>query len=277
MKISKLTISHFRGINNATLYFQGHSLMVGKNNVGKSTICEALDLVLGPDRLNRSNPIDEYDFYNGDYYSEDEENPKEIKVEVTLIDISNELQSIFNGHLEFWDKTTEMILDMGQVDEVDDESVEECLRLIFIGKYDAEEDEFIAKTYYSHSPNEDQGILTEVRKTQKRQIGFLYLRALRTGRRALSLERGTLLDILLRIGEIRPKFWEGTRKRLLNLNPPLDDSIGALRNVLDNIEKRIGLYIPLPKGHKATTLHVSQLTREHLRQTLSFFMSSSSG
>lgn len=41
--------------------------MVGTNNVGKSTICEALDLVLGPDRLNRFPPIDEHDFYNGFY------------------------------------------------------------------------------------------------------------------------------------------------------------------------------------------------------------------
>jgi putative ATP-dependent endonuclease of OLD family len=45
MKVSKLSISKFRGIQEATLYFDGHALMVGKNNVGKSTICEALDLV----------------------------------------------------------------------------------------------------------------------------------------------------------------------------------------------------------------------------------------
>ena len=42
--------------------FDGHTLMVGSNNVGKSTICDALDLVLGPDRLNRFPPIDEFDF-----------------------------------------------------------------------------------------------------------------------------------------------------------------------------------------------------------------------
>ena len=69
MKICKLNISHFRGIKNAALNFNGHNLMVGKNNVGKSTICEALDLVLGPDRLNKISPIDEYDFYNSEYLS----------------------------------------------------------------------------------------------------------------------------------------------------------------------------------------------------------------
>ncbi len=53
MKVVRLTISNFRGIKSAELLFDGHTLMVGSNNVGKSTLCEALDLVLGPDRLNR--------------------------------------------------------------------------------------------------------------------------------------------------------------------------------------------------------------------------------
>ena len=57
MKVVRLTISNFRGIKSAELLFEGHTLMVGTNNVGKSTLCEALDLVLGPDRLNRFPPI----------------------------------------------------------------------------------------------------------------------------------------------------------------------------------------------------------------------------
>lgn len=67
MNVVKLTIENFRGIRSASLFFEGHTLFVGTNNVGKSTICEALDLVLSPDRLNRFPPIDEHDFYNGSY------------------------------------------------------------------------------------------------------------------------------------------------------------------------------------------------------------------
>jgi putative ATP-dependent endonuclease of OLD family len=275
MKISKLDITNFRGVKEASLYFEGHTLLVGRNNIGKSTICESLDLVLGPDRINRASAIDEYDFYNGLYLNEDEESI-EIKIEVVLIDISDELKSVFRSYIEFWHTGRQEILSEGDIDVADEEIVEECLRITFIGKYDPEEDEFVAKTYYSHSFDEEEGVfLDEISKSKKRMIGFLYLRALRTGSRALSLERGTLLDILLRVGEIRPKFWEETREKLQNLNPPLDDSIGSLRKVLDNIEQRVGQYIPLPNNHKATTLHVSQLTREHLRKTLSFFMSSS--
>jgi len=56
MKIARLSISNFRGIKNAEFHFDGHALLVGPNNVGKSTVCEALDLVLGPDRLKRRPP-----------------------------------------------------------------------------------------------------------------------------------------------------------------------------------------------------------------------------
>ena len=42
-------------------------------------------------------------------------------------------------------------------------------------------------------------ILKLFRKKDKRNCGFLYLRTLRTGSRALSLERGSLLDIILQM------------------------------------------------------------------------------
>lgn len=48
MKVVRLKITNFRSIKSAELHFDGHCLIVGPNNVGKSTICEALDLVLGP-------------------------------------------------------------------------------------------------------------------------------------------------------------------------------------------------------------------------------------
>lgn len=67
MKVARLSIANFRGIKFASLLFDGHTLMVGSNNVDKSTICEALDLVLSYDRLNRFPPVDEFDSYNAQY------------------------------------------------------------------------------------------------------------------------------------------------------------------------------------------------------------------
>ena len=57
MKISQVTIQNFRGIGSASLLFPDHVLLIGDNNTGKSTVLEAIDLVLGPDRLSRRTSI----------------------------------------------------------------------------------------------------------------------------------------------------------------------------------------------------------------------------
>ena len=67
MKIEKISIENFRGIKNGNLFLDSHSVFVGDNNSGKSTVFEAIDLVLGPERLSRHPVIDEHDFYAGEY------------------------------------------------------------------------------------------------------------------------------------------------------------------------------------------------------------------
>ena len=71
MRVRRLVVKNFRGVSSGQIDFPGHSLLVGGNNIGKSTICEALDLVLGPERLFRRPIIDEHDFHNGKYLTDD--------------------------------------------------------------------------------------------------------------------------------------------------------------------------------------------------------------
>ena len=59
MQVSRLTLENFRGSKSAELEFDGHTLLIGGNNVGKSTICEALELALGPDRQRRFPVVEE--------------------------------------------------------------------------------------------------------------------------------------------------------------------------------------------------------------------------
>ncbi len=272
MRVARLKITNYRGIADATLHFSGHALLVGTNNVGKSTVCEALDLVLGPDRLAKSPPVEEFDFYNARYLEEDQETPRRLSVEVVLTGLTDEVTSTCGTHLEFWHTTEHRLLAEGEADLVDASEVETCLRLESIGRYDPEEDEFEAKTYFSHSPDAPEGERKVVSRTVKRMFGFLYLRALRTGSRALSLERGSLLDTILRLGSIRTGLWEQTIERLHDLDPPIDDDAVGLQPVLASLQERLGQYIPTQGKESGAKLFVSQLTREHLRKTLSFFL-----
>ena len=93
MKICKVSINNFRGIKSGSVLLDGNSVFVGDNNSGKSTIFEAIDLVMGPDRLSKRPVIDEHDFYAGEYLID--ETPVEIIIEVIVIDLSEEhLQAI---------------------------------------------------------------------------------------------------------------------------------------------------------------------------------------
>ena len=279
MKIVRLSITNFRGIKSAELLFDGHTLFVGSNNVGKSTICEALDLVLGPDRLNRSPAIDEFDFYNAQYLKPAEKEGEEstlikLRIEGVLIDLSEAILTKCGGHLEFWHVEEKRLLAEGEADNVKPPISVPCLRLETVGIYNPEEDEFEAKTYFSHSPDAQDGNLTLVPRHIKREFGFLYLRALRTGSRALSLERGSLLDIILRTKGIRTALWEKSIQRLRALDIEADAT--EIAPVLREIEDRLARYIALEAPGDATKLYVSELTRDHLRKTMAFFLALSS-
>lgn len=64
MKLTRLEISNFRGVESATIYFGQHTVIIGQNNSGKSTIIDAIALLLGRERLARE--IGDYDFLGGD-------------------------------------------------------------------------------------------------------------------------------------------------------------------------------------------------------------------
>jgi len=275
VQVKKLKIENFRGINAAELEFNGHTLLVGRNNVGKSTICEALELALGPDRQSRFPVVEEFDFYNA-LYLDNEQKPVPIRIEVLLTDVSASVQKACANYLDRWNTEAGKLVDVGEIEKVDHAKCVWALRLLTIARYNAEEDEFEAATHYvsSYDPEDEDG--SRVPKAIKRLFGFLYLRTLRTGSRALTLERNSLLDMILRLQSLQTGIWEDVRNRLENLDPPIDAGAEKLGAVLETIEERLAEYIPMDQPGSATRIFVSQLTREHLRKTLSFFLSLSS-
>ncbi len=281
-----------------------HAVLIGDNNTGKTTILEALDLTLGPDRLNRRPPVDEHDFYLGRYLAkktnpaqpeetgvvttdqaqavepalianlvEQEEAPR-IEVEVTIVDLSEEQKARFGDYVEFWDTDADKFYDAPPPQGVDPEHIAEALRVTFHGWYDAEEDDFEGKTYFTRSLTEGASPV-EFRKKDKQICGFLYLRSLRTGSRALSLERGSLLDIILRLKEVRPQMWEDTIDKLSGFSVAADPALG-LSGVLESINTALKKYVPKEWGVEPH-LKVSNLTREHLRKVITAFIATGEG
>jgi putative ATP-dependent endonuclease of the OLD family len=308
MQISRVNIKNFRGIKSASIILPKHCVLIGDNNTGKTTILEAVDLVLGPDRLNRFPSIDEHDFYEGKYVEDtpvkqvrhngeessaahnsegsnvvEDSSPSEekayavspkIEIEVTIIDLTEEQRGRFGNYIEFWDKSTNNFYDEPDPAGVDRGTITEALRVTFIGYYNPEEDDFDGKTYFSRSLSEsDEPDVFS--KTHKQICGFLDLRSLRTGSRAVSLERGSLLDIILRLKEVRPRMWEDTINQLRAYSVATNPQLG-ISSVLQSINAALRKYVPKEWGIEPH-LKVSNLTREHLRNVITAFIATGEG
>lgn len=63
MEIAELKIEGFRGILSGQIRFGTHTILVGANNCGKTTVIEAMALLFGRDRMVRS--LTEHDFHGG--------------------------------------------------------------------------------------------------------------------------------------------------------------------------------------------------------------------
>lgn len=283
MRVRRLTIENFRGVRSGQVDFRGHTLLVGGNNIGKSTVCEALDLVLGPERLFRRPVIDEHDFYKGKYLSADNK-PVEIIIRALLTDLSEEAERRFHRHLRRWNDIDGQFVDeSGDGPEAADAvGTVWTLPVVFIGRYEADEDDFIGNTFFDHpidemdeeEPAEQQlgGGRKIFGREQKRLCGFIFLRTLRTGSRALSLQRGSLLDTVLRLGGSGlTEMWEKTLAGLRGLDPAIGE-IEQLKTIRDEIRKRLARFVNLSADDDATGFFASDLTRDHLRDVVRLFL-----
>lgn len=271
MHIVRVQVRNFRGIAEGKVLLDGHSVLVGDNNAGKSTLLEAIDLVLGPERLSRRPVVDEHDFYAGVYVDVEKKEVFPIQTEVVVAGLSEDQQRHFRDHLEWWDSGARLLMDGPPPAGVDQPHVWAVLRVFFNGWYDFEEDDFAGDTYYA-VPQLPDGGNSRFTANDKRRCGFLYLRTLRTGTRALSLERGSLMDIILRLQDTRLKMWENLLTQLRQLPAGEQEQVRAL---LESVQTAVRHYVPAD-GAENPHMRVSDLTRETLRRALTVFMGTGS-
>ena len=151
MQVARLEINNFRGIQSADIFLTKHSVLLGDNNTGKTTILEALYLALGPDRLSRGTVIDEHDFFLGKYLPDTSKeelvaepvadaqpspaeaiagldpvdllSPPKIVVTVTVIDLSVDQLARFGDYVEFWDLESKLLYQESAPEGVDATSI----------------------------------------------------------------------------------------------------------------------------------------------------------
>jgi putative ATP-dependent endonuclease of OLD family len=191
-------------------------------------------------------------------------------VEVTIIGLDAGHLARFRNNLEFWRGSDRSLLTAGDIVGVAQADVEPAVRIRFEGAYDPENDDFGCKTWFAVPRQADGTPSSECRTADKREFGFLHLRALRTGNRALSMEKGSLLDIILKTYEVRTQMWEALLGRLRNLDVvgAADEEFGVILVAIRDAMRDI---VP-GEWADAPHLRVSELTREDLRRVLKSFL-----
>ena len=164
VRILRCSIKNFRGFDDVEIVPRGHVLLVGEPRSGRSDLLAALSKVFEVD-LTR---LDERDFHRGDITTE-------IMIEVTLGDLSQELQQRFLDELEFWNPVETTL-----VAEVDDLSrlavdADPALRLAYRGRWDEVDERGDQTIFWPKHSDPATDLLHRVRREDRRVLPFHHL------------------------------------------------------------------------------------------------------
>jgi len=184
MKIALLEISNFRGIRTGKVVLGDHSVLIGPNNSGKTTVIEALALVLGRDRLVRS--LTEHDFFGSDPGANDR-----IRIVATVVGFGTENPADHpdwfrdgRGVPLWFDRTTETVA----AERANDAQTLAC-QIIFSARFDRESLEVETARHFADAEDIDvfaEESFVSVPPKLIREIGLFIMPAGRTWDRMLS-------------------------------------------------------------------------------------------
>lgn len=182
MYVCHLNIEGFRGIRSAEIVFGPHSVLLGANNVGKSSIVDALGLVLGRDKLVRS--LGDYDFFGGLPTPQ-----SRIRIVATLTGFEPDDP---DKHFE-WFNTNKGIApfwwDGTKVHHVADrpKDTQVCAQIAFVARFDEDELEVETIRFFLDGDGDPfEQDVTPVSQEHLKAVGFFLLPSHRTWDRVVS-------------------------------------------------------------------------------------------
>lgn len=248
MKLTKLEIQGFRGISTGDISFRDFSILIGANNCGKTTVIEALALLLGRDRLVRS--LTEHDFFGSNPAPADR-----IKIIATV----SGFEPNDPAHHQNWfrmGRGVPMWLDVNteQVnpDNRNDTDLLVC-QIAFCARFDKATLEVETIRYFlddaqQEDPFAEDANVTQLSITLIKELGFFLVPANRTWDRMFSFGSELFRRAVTYVGGKPAEAVIEERDRLRNPQTPLerDEKLGHLvADVNSDIKKLIGKDIEL--------------------------------
>jgi energy-coupling factor transporter ATP-binding protein EcfA2 len=233
MIVSKLQISGFRGIRNCEINLSRFTTFIGPNNCGKTTIAEALALVLGRDRLVRT--LTEHDFIGSE--------PRETDRIIVVASITDFLPNDPAKQTDWfrWGRSTIKWTDVdsGAVKaEKNKRSDLLACQIAFAARFDLETLEAITTRYFydtSVDPFADDAAIEQVPADLIRKLGFFLVPASRTWDRTISFGSELFRRVVSYVGGKPAAAVLAERTRLRTPKDPLEADAN-LRELVSNID-----------------------------------------
>lgn len=245
MYLARLRIQGFRGIREADLVFGTHTVLIGPNSSGKTTVTEALALLFGRDKLIRE--LTEHDFFGSNPQAADR-----IRIVATL--------SGFEGndpdrHSAWFreDRAVPKWLNPadGVLHAAHGAGYALACQIGFSARFDR--DELTVETIRYYHDNDEMGdvfdpdVVRRVQSSVIKELGFFLVPANRTWDRALSFGSELFRRVVAAIGGRPAQAVIIERDRLRRPEAPLEQDAG-LREIVAHIDAELaGLFSRPPR------------------------------
>ena len=242
MRVATLKIENFRGVRDGFVRFGQHPVIVGDNNTGKTTLIEALTLLLGRDRLVRE--LTEHDFYGSHPKAADR-----IKLVATITefpddDFEQSSQWFREGRavVKWLDETTGTVHPRR-----DNQTWKLCCQLAVQARFDHESLTVETLRYFHDHDGpidpfaEDTPAVVPGKLIQ--ELGFYLVRASRTWDKVFSWGNELFKRTLLAAAAQPAAALLAERDRLRAPNQPIDADPG-IEPLIQNINKELALSFP---------------------------------
>lgn len=221
-RVGALRITGFRGIRSCKLILPNHCVLVGSNNSGKTTIIEALALVLGRDRLVRS--LTEHDFFGSDPQPADR-----IRIVATILDFKGDDPSAAPDWFRYGRAVPKWFDPAkGAVHAEREEATWRlCAQVAFAARFDREALATETARYFVDADEEEDVFQADgwatVSPTLLADIGFFLIPAARTWDRMISFGSELFRRVVSTVGGQPAEAVRQERDRLRVPQSPLEE------------------------------------------------------
>ncbi|MFY9555289.1 MAG: AAA family ATPase, partial [Blastocatellia bacterium] len=273
MRICKIEIENFRGIQKSSVVFPQHSVLLGANNAGKSAIAEALTMLAGRERMAK--PLCDWDFFGGSPKPE-----SRFTIIATITDFGDESKTDptdfpdwFAGERSatpvWWnEKTTNLSFEI-------DPPVGSKLaaQIALAGRYDDEACEFETIRFFYDGkcdPFTDQHRTIPTKLI--RELGLFLLPSNREWEHLLAFGSASFLKLLREYNAVPGKSIEELKNELRALNTRIEDQ-APLKEILESAEQELRSFLLVSEAgrlvYRATSLDSISVLRSLIPHVLS--------